>query len=42
MSEFADFEPDTDDSDELELYAVELAAAVEAFGVPVIQPVEFR
>jgi len=42
MPEFDDAEPDTDESDELELYAAELAAAVAAFGVPVLEPGEFR
>jgi len=42
MLEFDDAEPDTDDSDELEEYATELAAAVAAFGVPVIEPGEQR
>ena len=42
MLEFDDAEPDTDDSDELERYAAELAAAVVAFGVPVLEPGETR
>lgn len=34
---FDDFADDPDDGDAVELYADELAAAVEAFGVPVLE-----
>lgn len=37
-STFNDWEDETDDSAEVDAYADEVAAAVEAFGVPVLEP----
>jgi hypothetical protein len=41
-STFHDWEEETDDSDDVDAYADELKAAVEAFGVEVLEPGETR
>jgi hypothetical protein len=40
--EFNDFEPEMFDFSAVEAYALELAAAVEIYGIPVLEPGEIR
>lgn len=40
--EFGDAEPEDEDWDAVDAYLDELAAAVEAFGVPIVEPGDIR